>query len=73
MTFEQKITHAIRLAIEEEESKRKENQRVEVKVYETLIDGKKHMRVDAICVDINEGESNATIVDIDLNKENDDA
>ena len=73
MTFEQRITYAIRLAIEEEESKRKENQRVEVKVYDTLIDGQKHMRIDAICVDINEGESNATIVDIDLNKENDDA
>ena len=73
MTFEQRITYAIRLAIEEEESKRKENQRVEVKVYDTLIDGKKNMRIDAICVDINEGESNATIVDIDLNKENDDA
>ena len=73
MTFEQRITYAIRLAIEEEESKRKENQRVEVKVYDTLIDGQKHMRIDAICVDINEGESNATIVDIDLNKEGDDA
>lgn len=68
MTFEEKINLAIRLAIEEEESKRKENQRVEVRVYDTLIDGQKHMRIDAICVDINEGASNTTIVDIDLDK-----
>jgi hypothetical protein len=68
MTFEQRVTHAIRLAIEEEESKRKENQRVEVNVYDTLIDGQRHMRVDAICVDIMEGESNTTIVDINLDK-----
>tara|TARA_R100000742_G_C4270654_1_gene89394 strand:+ start:40 stop:300 length:261 start_codon:yes stop_codon:yes gene_type:complete len=82
MSFEEKVTLAIRLAIEAEEAKRKEGQRVEVRVYDTLIDGQRNMKVDAICVDINEGESNTTIVDIDLdkrhifeskNKESDDA
>ena len=72
MSVEEQVSLAIRLAIEEEEAKRKEGQRVEVKVYDTLIDGRKHMRIDAKCVDINEGESEATIVNVDVEDSNND-
>tara|TARA_R100001082_G_scaffold93428_1_gene60245 strand:- start:775 stop:1005 length:231 start_codon:yes stop_codon:yes gene_type:complete len=72
MSVEEQVSLAVRLAVEAEEAKRKEGQRVEVKVYDTLIDGRKHMRIDAKCVDINEGESEATIVDVNI-KESDDA
>tara|TARA_Y100001972_G_scaffold82049_1_gene99815 strand:- start:512 stop:706 length:195 start_codon:yes stop_codon:yes gene_type:complete len=57
MPFEEKVALIVRKAVETEEAKLKEGQRVEVKVYETLIDGKKHMRVDAKCVDI-KGDDN---------------
>tara|TARA_R100000700_G_scaffold21934_1_gene28602 strand:+ start:485 stop:679 length:195 start_codon:yes stop_codon:yes gene_type:complete len=57
MPFEEKVALIVRKAVETEEAKLKEGQRVEVKVYETLIDGQKHMRVDAKCVDI-KGDDN---------------
>tara|TARA_Y100001963_G_scaffold137261_1_gene200757 strand:+ start:623 stop:817 length:195 start_codon:yes stop_codon:yes gene_type:complete len=57
MPFEERVALMVRKAVEIEEAKLKEGQRVEVKVYETLIDGQKHMRVDAKCVDI-KGDDN---------------
>ena len=56
MSVEEQVSLAVRLAVEAEEAKRKEGQRVEVKVYDTLIDGQKHMRIDAKCVDIKESD-----------------
>ena len=60
MPFEEKVALMVRKAVEIEQAKLKEGQRVVVEVYETLIDGQKHMRVDANCVDIQKVEYKIT-------------